>query len=188
MVPKGTGVATAECDPGSDWTAMKRDQIEISHRHQCGYILRHNHCCCLSEHGKGGLCEACGKIWTMFALCSFLVEIFWPNVFTFFSNVAIAAIICKKTQYMFDVRGHVKGRGKEGARRTSRSSSEEVIIVVSFNIFHLCGMVSKDTGAFHHQSANEFCRTGIFNSHHEFHLYWYDKIEGTHQIIVDVAF
>jgi hypothetical protein len=63
--------------------------------------------------------------------------------------VAIAAIIYKKTEYMFHVRGgYVRGRGKKGVRRTSLSSSEEIIVVFSFNIFHLCGMVSRDTGTF----------------------------------------
>ena len=71
--------------------------------------------------------------------------------------MAIAATICKTTKYMFDVRGgHVRGRGKKGMRHTGLSSLEEVIVVVSFNIFHLCGMVSRDTGAFDRQSENAF--------------------------------
>jgi hypothetical protein len=82
--------------------------------------------------------------------------------------MTIAAIICEKTKYMFHVRGgHVRGRGKKGVRRTSLSSSEEVIVVVSFNIFHLCGMVSRDTGTFDRQSENTFCRKNNFNSHHK---------------------
>jgi hypothetical protein len=66
--------------------------------------------------------------------------------------------------YMFDVRGgHVRGRDKETVRCTSLSSSEKVITVVSFDIFHLCGMVSKDTRALDRQSENELCRTGILS-------------------------
>ena len=50
------------------------------------------------------------------------------------------------------VKVHARGRGKEGKRRTSLLDLEEVFVAVAFDEFHLCGMVSRDTGAFDHQS------------------------------------
>ena len=61
------------------------------------------------------------------------------------------------------VRGHMRGEGKEGKQRTScRFFKNKIVAAVSENI-HLCDMVSRDTGAFDHQSENAFCRTGIIS-------------------------
>ena len=50
------------------------------------------------------------------------------------------------------VRVHARGRVKEGKRRTSLCDFKEVFVAVAFDVFHLCDMVSRDTGAFGRQS------------------------------------
>jgi hypothetical protein len=48
----------------------------------------------------------------------------------------------------------MRGEGKEGKQRTScRFFKTKIVAAVSGN-FHLCDMVSRDTGAFDHQSEN----------------------------------
>ena len=54
------------------------------------------------------------------------------------------------------MKGHTRDRDKEGMRQTCWRSIKESIVAVVFDIFHLCGMVSKDTGACGRQSENAF--------------------------------
>ena len=52
------------------------------------------------------------------------------------------------------MKGRSRVKDKEGLRQTGGRSIKEAIVAVVFDVFHLCGMVSKDTGAFDRQSEN----------------------------------
>ena len=72
-------------------------------------------------------------------------------------------------------------------RQTSWHIIKEGIVTAVFDVFHLCGMVSKDTGAFDRQSENAFVVDIISIHVTKKRWYRYEKIDDTYHIIVDVT-
>ena len=70
-------------------------------------------------------------------------------------NAMVTYIWLVYINHMFNLcGGHVRERDMVGMRRTSLSSSDELIVVSLVNIFHLYGMVLRDAGASDRHSGN----------------------------------